>query len=420
MISKIRKGFAALGPGMLYAGAAVGVSHLIMATKAGAIYHFLLIALIPIIHLIKYPFYEFGPRYTAATGHNILHGYRALGKWALWTYILMTLATMCIIQGAVTIVTASIAVELFNLSQFGINGKLLALVLLIISQFMLVSGHYKFLNKMMKVIIIFLTITTIFAVGSILFSHPSGLHQGVASFSITNATDAIFLAAFLGWMPAPMDISVWHSVWSEEHNQGKSGDDTVKASRFDFNVGFIGTAFLAMCFLALGALVMFGSGETPSPKGAVFSGQLIKMYTAALGPWAYYLIGAAALTTMFSTTLTCLDAYPRTLEESFQILKGADKNEHDQTAQKIYTTILSLTLIGTSIIYLFFMQNMGQMIRIATIIAFIAAPIIAIINYLAIKGDTVPEEHRPSKLMHVWSITSIIILVLFSLWFLCI
>ena len=26
----------------------------------------------------------------------------------------------------------------------------------------------------------------------------------------------VFLIAFMGWMPAPLDISIWHSVWSLE------------------------------------------------------------------------------------------------------------------------------------------------------------------------------------------------------------
>jgi len=76
-----------LGPGLLYAGAAVGVSHLVMSTKAGASYEFLFLLLIPLIHLIKYPFYKFGPQYTALTGRNILHGYYTLGN-GHWRFIL--------------------------------------------------------------------------------------------------------------------------------------------------------------------------------------------------------------------------------------------------------------------------------------------------------------------------------------------
>jgi len=45
-----------LGPGLLWAGAAVGVSHLVQSTRAGAIYGFQLVGIILLINLFKYPF----------------------------------------------------------------------------------------------------------------------------------------------------------------------------------------------------------------------------------------------------------------------------------------------------------------------------------------------------------------------------
>ena len=114
-MNKINQIIKNLGPGLLYAGAAVGVSHLVASTKAGAKYGFLLLLFIPLIHIVKYPFYRFGPEYTAITGKNILHGYNKLGKWALFTYMGMTILTMCLIQSAITIVTTSIALKFFGL-----------------------------------------------------------------------------------------------------------------------------------------------------------------------------------------------------------------------------------------------------------------------------------------------------------------
>ena len=47
-----------LGPGLLWAGAAIGVSHLVQSTRAGAIYGFQLVLIILLINLFKYPFFE--------------------------------------------------------------------------------------------------------------------------------------------------------------------------------------------------------------------------------------------------------------------------------------------------------------------------------------------------------------------------
>jgi Mn2+/Fe2+ NRAMP family transporter len=419
MIGKIKNTLSGLGPGLLYAGAAVGVSHLVMSTKAGALYSFWLLILIPLIHVIKYPFYKFGPEYTAITGKNILHGYKALGKWAVWLYIVMTIITMCLIQAAVTIVTSSIAVKFFKLD---IPDKYMphvpAIVVLLIAGGILAIGRYSILDKLMKVIILILTITTVVALSMVLFKSPEvGKESVKAAFSLGKYADVMFLAAFLGWMPAPMDISVWHSVWSEESNKAKGEKASMLKAMFDFRVGYIGTACLAMCFLALGAMVMFGDKEPISGSGIVFAGQLINMYTRALGDWAYYLIGIAALATMFSTTLTCLDAYPRTLEKSFLVLKNSDGGEHEESSKKTYLIVLALALIGTITAFLIIKNEpkaMGLIILTATVVSFISAPILAILNYLVFKGSSIPEENKPKGFLKSWCLFGIVVLTISS------
>ena len=72
-----------LGPGLLFAGAAIGVSHLVQSTRAGADFGFGLLWAILIAALFKYPFFQFGPRYAAATGETLLDGYKKLGSGVL-------------------------------------------------------------------------------------------------------------------------------------------------------------------------------------------------------------------------------------------------------------------------------------------------------------------------------------------------
>ena len=62
----LRVGLRAVGPGLLMAGAAVGTSHLVQSTRAGADFGFQLVVLL--INALKYPFFEYGHRYAAGTG----------------------------------------------------------------------------------------------------------------------------------------------------------------------------------------------------------------------------------------------------------------------------------------------------------------------------------------------------------------
>ncbi|MCB1947701.1 MAG: Nramp family divalent metal transporter [Burkholderiales bacterium] len=403
-----------LGPGLLYAGAAVGVSHLVQSTRAGSMFGFDLLIAILIIHLIKYPFFEFGPRYTAATGKNILHGYQKLGDWAIWVYLLMTIATMFIVQAAVTVVTAGLFTHIFGLEELGghtpqMVAAIISSLVLILCFTLLASGRYVLLDRLIKIIILVLSITSITAVVALLFDNPGHYSNGVTHFDMTDAAHLLFLAAFLGWMPAPVEISVWHSVWSESKNETEGKVTSMKEALFDFRVGFIGTAFLAMCFLTLGALVMYGSGVEFAPGGAAFAEQLLDMYKQALGDWAYPIVAIAALTTMFSTTLTLLDAFPRTISMSLELI-SPHRFQH-RINKSIYIIWLLITIAGTLSLLFFFMPSMSDMVKVATVIAFVAAPILATLNTLAMFDKSIPEPYRPGKLMLAWCISGLTALI---------
>lgn len=395
--------FKKLGPGFLFAGAAIGVSHLVQSTRAGSDFGFGLLWALLLINAIKYPFFEFGPRYAAATGENLLEGYKKMGRSVLVTYFIITFATMFTIQTAVTIVTAGIASYLLGVGSI----VLWTSVITAICFSLLIIGRYKALDSIMKIIVLGLTLSTLLAV--ILAIKPEAQMDLTQSFP-TDIASVAFLIAFMGWMPAPLDISIWHSVWSIEK---KKIDPTITTaqSRFDFNVGYITTIVIAIGFLSLGALVMYGSGESFSSQGGTFANQLISIYTHSLGDGAKMIIGIAALTTMFSTTLTCLDASPRVMHLSTEILSK-------RTFKNGYLFWLLILVIGTLSIFFFFISEMGVLIKIATILSFLTAPFYAIFNYRLLTGKHTPKESQPSLFMKIYSIMSILILIAFSVWYL--
>ncbi len=399
-----------LGPGLLFAGAAIGVSHLVQSTRAGADFGLGLLWALLLVNLFKYPFFQFGPRYASATGESLLDGYKKMGNGILIAYFILSFATMFTIQTAVTIVTAGLASSLFG--ELGFDAefavKIWTIIVLIISLALLIFGKYKLLDKLIKVIIITLSISTIAAVIVALSNNPAPI--SFTQILPEGAIEIGFLIAFMGWMPAPLDISVWHSLWAVE----KRKDDkefNAKSALFDFNVGYIGTFILGICFVLLGCLVMFGSGESFSNAAGVFSGQLIDMYTTSLGEWAYIIIGIAAFTTMFSTTLTCLDASPRAMDRTVELLFNRDYKLG-------YLAWILLLAIGTISIFFFFDSEMGLLVKIATVLSFLTAPFYAIINYKLISGKHTPKEARPSLTMHILSWLGIIFLIGFSIYYL--
>jgi Mn2+/Fe2+ NRAMP family transporter len=206
---------AALGPGLLMAGAAVGVSHLVQSTRAGAEYGLLLLPVVLLACLFKYPFLEFGPRYAAATGENLLVGYCRIGRWALALFALVTLGTMFIVLAVVTLVTAGLAGLVFGLE---LPAAELSAGVLLACLGLLALGNYRGLDLAMKMLMAALTVSTIAAVLLALGRQPdwSGLSGITEAPRLLTAGGVAFLLALVGWMPIPIEVAAWHSLWTRE------------------------------------------------------------------------------------------------------------------------------------------------------------------------------------------------------------
>jgi len=401
-----------LGPGLLWAGAAVGVSHLVQSTRAGANFGFYLVGILIFVNAIKYPFFEFAPRYAAATGKNLISGYNKIGKWAITLYAVFTFATMFTIQAAVTIVTAGLIKNILNTE---LDVTTISLLLLIGTMAILIIGKFSLLDKLMKFIILTLTLSLIVAVISA-FSHGFNPNPEFTTvFDWGTATHIAFLIAFVGWMPAPIDVSVWHSYWSVEKQKDTGYRPKLKEALLDFKIGYIGTAFLALGFLSLGALLMYGTGEEFSPKGGVFAGQVMSLFTKSIGNWAYPIIAIAALATMFSTTLTCLDAYSKVLKPTTEYLTPSLKGKNNNWLVWFW---LIVVVIGALLLIYVFASSMATMVDIATTLSFVTAPVLAFLNYKAVTAKHISNEYKPKKVLKIYAIIGLIFLTTFSIGFL--
>lgn len=406
MTTKTTSFLRSLGPGLLFAGASIGVSHLVQSTRAGADFGFGLLWALILVNIFKYPFFQYGPRYASATGESLIAGYKKLGNWVLITYFILTFLTMFTIQAAVTIVTAGLVSSLFGIS---LSLTSWSIIITLVSLAILLIGKYKVLDKLMKVIIVILAISSVTAV-IIAFQNSESTYS-FQQVLPKGSVEIGFLIAFLGWMPAPLDVSIWHSLWAVEKKKESGEAFNSKLALFDFNIGFIVTIFLGICFLSLGAFEMYQSGEVFSNSAIVFSQQLIKLYTSNLGTGAAIFIGTAAFTTMFSTTITTLDASPRAMAKSSELLLNKKSNN-------FYLVWILLLAFGTIIILSFFNASMITFVKIATILSFITAPFYAIANFMLIKGKHTPKEFHPSKSLVLLSYLGIVFLVGFSIWYL--
>lgn len=405
MLNKVTSVIRSLGPGLLFAGAAIGVSHLVQSTRAGADYGFGLLWALLIVNIFKYPFIQFGTRYAIATGESLIDGYFKLGRGLLVFYFVLTFLTMFTIQAAVTVVTAGLASHLFG---FSLSISEWSIIITVIILLLLLLGKYKFLDPLMKAIVLILTISSVIAV--FIAGMNSEVTPDFSQVIPSGAVEVAFLIAFLGWMPAPLDVSIWQSLLTIEKQKGNKEFKRNRAF-LDFNIGYVVTIFIGVCFIALGNFVMHNSGMGFGTGASEFASQLIQLYTENLGDMSGVFIAVAAFTTMFSTTITTLDASPRSMAHTTELIYG-------KRMPGSYLFWVLLLAAGTMIILSFLLTSMIGMVKIATIISFLTAPFYALANYILINSRHTPAEFRPNRLMKLWSILGIVFLIGFSIWYL--
>ncbi len=410
-MSTLKSKFKGIGPGLILAGAAIGVSHLIQSTRAGADYGFSLLWVLLLACLTKYPFLEIGPRYASATGKNLIQGYLSLGKWAYWTFVILTIGTMFIILAAVTMVTAGIAEMIF---EIGWSTTTWSAIILQFCVLLLYIGKYKALDIAMKLIITILTICTLAAVIIAAINYvPS--ESGLFRDDYLNWASIAFIIAFMGWMPIPLDAAVWHSFWTLEKRKTETESDTsVGFAKFDFNLGYLAATGIGVLFLLLGALIMFG-GEGFSNNSVQFSAQLIDIYRNTLGEWSTPLVSTAALITMVSTTLAITDAYPRVIEN----LQSAWHEIHTHEGKNPSRSLNNLSLFIIPLISWFIIYRMlgsfTGMVDFATSMSFLSAPILAWFNIKLILSNDFPAEFRPGRKYIAFMWACLMFLVVFCL-----
>ncbi|WP_372774418.1 Nramp family divalent metal transporter [Mangrovibacterium sp.] len=403
----------ALGPGIIWAAAAIGVSHLVQSTRAGADYGFQLVGVVILANFLKYPFFQYGSRYAIATGESLIDGYRRMGKWVVALFLLLTVGTMFTIQAAVTSVTVGLLSSVLQPSLSYIQTTVL---LLVICGVIVLIGHFKTLDRVIKIVVVILSLSTLTALVAA-FSKTdiqTITHNQVPfEFSVGNVA---FLIALVGWMPSAIDISVWSSLWTLAKIKASGYRPSLKESLMDFNIGYIGTTLLSLAFLGLGALVMFHSGESFANGGVQFSNQLLSLYTRSIGEWSYPILAIAAIATMFSTTLTVLDAYPRVLTPVFEVF--THKVEGQKNQQRLQLLWIAILISGAVALISFFAEQMKLLVDIATTLSFITAPVLAVLNLKAVTSPHVPDEFKPSKFLRLFSWFGIVILTAFAGYFL--
>ena len=411
MNSKFSSFLKTAGPGILFASTAIGVSHLVQSTRAGADYGLLLIGFVVLVMAMKYPFFEYGSRYANVTQTSIIDGYKKLGKPALWLYFLLTILSMFFVTGAVGFVTAGFFENLFGISFLQ---EWTIIILFAICVAILGIGKYNALDSLIKIIAIVLIVSTVSAFLFALWNGPVKPVDGFVSQDLWTSSGIFFLLALMGWMPTAVDLSSWNSLWTLERIRQTNYRPKLKETLFEFRLAYFVTGIIAVMFVTLGAFIFYGSGEDLPNNNALFAQKVVTLYTQTIGDWSFVFISASAFTVMFGTILAVFDGYSRSLHRTMELLFSKKEQAIQTNYRSVYIIILLVLAIGSLVTVLQFADDLRSLVDFATVLSFIIAPIIAIFNFKLVRGKYLDKQWQPSVFLRGLSIAGIMFLIGFA------
>ena len=411
-MSQLKTLFKNLGPGLLFASMAIGTSHLVLSTKAGAQYGWIMVIPIVLANVLKYPFFEFGIRYTNVTGKSLIEGYLNRGKGYLWLYAFITLVTTFTILAALYVVTAGLFINLFNISNIEVSGVALGLFVLISG--ILIIGRYAFLETSLKFVVSILFMALLVTTALVLFKGQITQAANFERPEIFNEVGILFLIGLIGWMPTAVEASSWLSLWSIEKYKISGSKPSLKEALQEFNSGYFLTALLAVFFLIIGWMTLYGSNTELSGNATIFADQVVQLFTTHIGGWAYIFIAISAFATMFSTCMTAHDAIARVCLDIVGLLTPKNKNF---SGRRHYASGVIILALVNFVVLSAFGANMGLLVALATFISFVLAPVVGYMNLKNVMSHDLPEATRPKRSLQLLTYAGIFFLSFFAIYY---
>lgn len=393
-----------LGPGLLFAATAVGVSHLVQSTRAGAEFGLTLLVLIVAACAIKYPAFRFGAEYAALTGRTVLSGYERQGRWLLALILLATFVEGVGVVPAVTLVSVGLGMNLLGVQ---VDAILATVATVLVASIVLLLGRYRVLENITRVFVALFAVLTVLATLAAIAGIGPG--QPLAAPFELNESNLFFSASVAGWMPIGLGGSIFLSAWVIARGRTLGRPVSERVALFDFHVGFITSLVLAFCFLIMGTVVLLGREIELAGSSAAFAAQFVGIFTAVIGQWTELIVGVAAMTVMLSTVLAVVDGFPRVYAN---VVTKLARGTGVPSEERLYRGFLWFQIVTSGVVLYALPRSFGAFIDFITALGFLTAPVVAFMNHRIMFFGEIPPDRQPPGWVRSWSVAGTTILAL--------
>lgn len=212
--------------------------------------------------ILKYFLTEGIGRWYMASGQTILQGWRSLGRWAIW-YFVIYLFIVTFVFGAAVASTAALAVD----AAFpGVHPLWAWAALHSVAAFAVISiGRYGLFERIMKTfaalkfgIVILLAILLAPSLGEVVLGFVPRIPEGAL----------INVLAIIGGVGGTYSLAAY-TYWVRE--RGWRHSDWIPTMRTDLSFGYALTALFMVSMLIIGAELLFGTGTSISDEAGLLA-----------------------------------------------------------------------------------------------------------------------------------------------------
>jgi Mn2+/Fe2+ NRAMP family transporter len=378
-----RSTFRYVGPGIIWAMSAIGQTHVVLSTYAGARFGFDLLWMVVLAHALTYPVFEYGARYAIATGHSLNHAYLQMRgmRWVVVPFFGVMLVTLAfLIVASLGSVTASILLAAFPSVGF----KAWVVVITLGTALLLYGGHYQWLERLNLVMaaVLLLGVAVAFSL------QPPGIGSVAAGLVPAIPAGGLITLVALMRLPSDAGTSVFLSTWALRCREAVPSDTPAVAMRgilFGLRCGYALSLVVSIAFLSLGATVL-------RPRGVDLEGidlalQLSQMFTATVGAWTFPLFIVIAFVALFSGYYAVADGVPRMFDDLAARLRGHEPAEGMSRQRAVYTALI----LGGGLAIAVGVERPAFLVVLAVSVGLIGFPLIYGLNLFAVTRMIAPE-----------------------------
>lgn len=396
-----------IGPGFVWAAAAIGSGELIIASKVGAEYGLVFVWALWLGIWLKYWIQKGILDVTILTGKPVVELWHA-GKWgrassAYWLLFFILTAT-----GVAGLLGLSASIMVALMPQLSVTVWAIVLTLGIIA--LAFSQMYATFEKIM---LAFCLVLGIGVAATAVLASPSPAELLTWGIPTTSAAALVFLS-LLGWgAGSGPDLMLPYSWWVTEKGyqnlslnsgSGRSLSEYTDAgavsqvrgwlglAKWDTAFGYIAAGLVATVFMVAGAEIL-------APRGIILEGMpaltnLAVVFTETFGGWSWYLFMIPAFAAIFSTALGVFDGGRMGIAHLARMLTGRPTVAPSEMRSNLwYRVSLVLFSLVPLILFLGIKQPVALVIA-AGIISAVSMPLLAFQVFRSLTRD-IPAAYRP-------------------------